>query len=74
MKQSKDEKMKQEVHCMQKNLEPEKTAEKTDIDGKKDKKRKSHIKEELRLIRLEHHFTKFRMAVLPLRPRREYQL
>ena len=29
---------------MQKNLELETTAEKTDIDGKKDEKRKSHIK------------------------------
>ena len=33
---------------MQKNLELEKTAEKTDIDGKKDEKRKSHIKKDVK--------------------------
>ena len=33
---------------MQKNLELQKTAEKTDIDGKKDEKRKSHIKEDVK--------------------------
>ena len=32
------------------------------------------LKKLLRLIRLEHHFTKFEMAVLLLHPRREYQL
>ena len=58
---------------MQKNLELEKTAEKTDIDGKKDEKRKSHIKEDVKADSI-GHFTKFRMAVLLLRSRREYQL
>ena len=33
---------------MQKNLELEKTAEKTDIDGKKDAKTKSHIKKDIK--------------------------
>ena len=33
---------------MQKNLELEATAEKTDIDGKKDEKRKSHIKKDIK--------------------------
>ena len=32
----------------QKNLELEKTAEKTDIDGKKDEKTKSHIKKDIK--------------------------
>ena len=51
---------------VQKNLELEKTAEKTDIDGEKDEKIKSILKKILRLIRLEHHFIKFRMAVLQI--------
>ena len=53
---------------MQKNLELEKTAEKTGIDGKKDEKRKSHIKEDVKTDSIGTSLHKVRNGSTPLAP------
>ena len=52
---------------MQKNLELETTAEKTDIDGKKDEK-KSHIKEDVKTDSIGTSLHKVQNGSTPLAP------
>ena len=53
---------------MQKNLELETTAEKTDIDGKKDEKRKSHIKKDIKTDSIGTSLQKVQNRGTPLAP------
>ena len=53
---------------MQKNLELEATAEKTDIDGKKDEKRKSHIKKDIKTDSIGTSLHKVQNGGTPLAP------
>ena len=53
---------------MQKNLELETTAEKTDIDGKKDEKRKSHIKKDIKTDSIGTSLHKVQNGGTPLAP------
>ena len=53
---------------MQKNLELEATAEKTDIDGKKDEKRKSHIKKDIKTDSIGTTLRKVQNCGTPLAP------
>ena len=53
---------------MQKNLELEKTAEKTDLDGKKDEKRKSHIKKDIKTDSIRTSLDKVQNGGTPLAP------
>ena len=53
---------------MQKNLELEKSAEKTDIDGKKDEKRKSHFKEDVKTDSIGTSLHKVQNGSTPLAP------
>ena len=60
---------------MQKNLELEKTAQKTDIDGKKDEKTKSRIKKENKTDSIGTSLDEVQNGGTPrFRPLREYRL
>ena len=52
----------------QKNLELETRAEKTDIDGKKDEKRKSHIKKDIKTDSIGTSLHKVQNGGTPLAP------
>ena len=53
---------------VQKNLELEKTAEKTDIDGEKDEKIKSHIKKDIKTDSIGTSLHKVLNGSTPLAP------
>ena len=53
---------------MQRNFELEKTAEKTDIDGKKVEKRKSHIKKDIKIDSTGTSLHKVQNGGTPLAP------